>query len=77
MKAYTDYPFTFLGDVEYQKAPMREINVLSYDGDKYCVITVAGIDTEIKLGYVYRNEKNLQRGRQKWLKTVMIELEKK
>jgi hypothetical protein len=53
MKAYTDYPFTFLGDIEGQIAPIRECEVLSYDGDKYCKIIVEGHTTEIKAGYIY------------------------
>lgn len=57
MKAYTDYPFRLLGDLEYKEAPMREIEVLSYDGDKYCNIVVNGILTEIKLGYIYKTPK--------------------
>lgn len=55
MKAWTDYPFTWLlGDAPYQKAPVREIEVLSYDGDKYCRILVCGKDAEIKAGYIYQ-----------------------
>lgn len=54
MKAYTDYPFTFLGDIPNQKAPIREIEVLSYDQDKYCQIIVEGQTTEIKRGYIYQ-----------------------
>jgi hypothetical protein len=53
MKAYTDYPFDFLGDIPYQEAPNREIRVLSYDGNKYCKIMVEGWYTEIKSGYIY------------------------
>lgn len=32
MKAWTDYPFIRLGDLENKKAPIREIEVVSYDG---------------------------------------------
>lgn len=53
MKAYTDYPFEELGDQPYMMAPIREINVISYDGDKYCQIEVGGITTEVKAGYIY------------------------
>jgi len=53
MKAYTDYPFTFLGDVEGLRAPIREIEVLDYDGDKYCNIVVEGHKDSIKSGYIY------------------------
>ena len=56
MKAYTDYPFIWLGDVEGKPAPVREIEVLSYDGDKYCRIRVRGHETTIKSGYIYQVE---------------------
>lgn len=51
--AYTDYPFDFLGDVAGQKAPIREIQVDCYDGNKYVKIFVEGHETEIKSGYIY------------------------
>ena len=50
---WTDYPITELGDEPYTKAPQRNIKVISYDGDKYAVIDVAGIRTSIKGGYCY------------------------
>jgi len=28
MNAFTDYPFTELGDIPYQEAPIREVKVL-------------------------------------------------
>jgi hypothetical protein len=54
MKAWTDYPFVELGDQEYQKAPVREVRVIDYDGNKYCHIEVAGVISEVKIGYLYR-----------------------
>lgn len=51
--AYTDYPFEELGDEPYKKAPVREIKVLSFDGNKYCRILVGDMKTEIKAGYIY------------------------
>lgn len=54
MKAWTDYPFMWLGDTEGLEAPVRGIDVLSYDDDKYCQIIVAGHRAEIKAGYVYK-----------------------
>ena len=53
MKAYTDYPFKVLGDTPGAIAPIRKIKVLSYDGDKYCMIKVDGHYEEIKSGYIY------------------------
>lgn len=54
MKAWTDYPFEWLGDTLHELAPVREIEVLSYDGDKRCRILVAGREEEIKSGYIYQ-----------------------
>lgn len=56
MKAWTDYPFTWLGDVAFKKAPVRQIEVLSYDGNKYCRIKVEDGEDEIKSGYIYTKE---------------------
>ena len=55
MKAWTDYPFELLGDTAGKEAPVREIEVLSYDGDKYCRIKVCGAEDEIKSGYIYQH----------------------
>jgi hypothetical protein len=53
MKAWTDYPFISLGDESGKKAPIRQIDVLSYDGNKYCRVVVEGVEEEIKSGYIY------------------------
>lgn len=53
MKAFTDYPFEELGDEPYVKAPVREVSVISFDGNKYCRILVDGFETEVKAGYLY------------------------
>ena len=55
MKAFTDYPFTELGDEAYKPAPVREVEVVSYDGNKYCKILVEGVELEVKAGYLYKN----------------------
>lgn len=57
-KLYTDYPFIELGDTPQEIAPVREVQLVSYDQNKYCVIVVEGVQTEIKAGYIYT-----QRGR--------------
>ena len=59
MKAWTDYPFTQLGDISGKIAPVREIDVVEYDDDKYCVILITAEDgslltSEIKAGYIYQ-----------------------
>lgn len=56
MKAWTDYPFTWLGDTAGEEAPVREIEVLSYDDNKYCRIRISGEEDEIKAGYIYQRE---------------------
>lgn len=52
-KAWTDYPIRELGDTPYTDAPIRECDVLEYDGDKYCRVIVGGHSVEIKRGYLY------------------------
>jgi len=56
MNAWTDYPFTWLGDTAGMEAPAREIDVLSCDDNKYCRIKVCGGEDEIKSGYIYQAE---------------------
>jgi len=53
MRAWTDYPIAELGDAPYVEAPVRECEILSYDGNKYCKILVAGVRVEVKAGYLY------------------------
>lgn len=53
MIAYTDYPIIELGDIEKLNAPIRECIVRSYDGNKYCLIRVEGVEKEVKAGYLY------------------------
>lgn len=53
MKAFTDYPILELGDISGQEAPIREVNILYYDGDKRCKVIVEGVGEEIKTGYLY------------------------
>lgn len=54
MKAYTDYPILELGDISgEEEAPIREVKILYYDGDKRCKVIVEGVEEEIKTGYLY------------------------
>ena len=53
MLAFTDYPIVELGDVAGKMAPIRQVEVLSYDGDKYCQVSVSGVLITIKSGYLY------------------------
>jgi len=51
MKAFTDYPFSV---DELDDAPVREVEVVSWDGDKYVAIQVGKAKYEIKYGYLYK-----------------------
>lgn len=54
MKAWTDYPIEELGDIPGNEAPVRRCKIVSYDGDKYCRISVNGARETVKRGYLYR-----------------------
>ena len=54
MKAWTDYPFEWLGDIAGKEAPVREVEVISYDDNKYCRIRIGNDVDEIKAGYIYQ-----------------------
>lgn len=58
MKAWTDYPFEQLGDEPYKEAPVREVKIISYDGNKYCKVKIKGFRyaLEVKSGYLYQTE---------------------
>jgi len=52
--AWTDYPLKELGDTPGQEAPVRQVEVLGYDGDKYLTVRVGeNFVTEVKRFYVY------------------------
>lgn len=50
---YTDYPIYQLGDIENERAPIREAKFLWYDGDKYCTVEVEGEVVSFKRYYLY------------------------
>jgi hypothetical protein len=56
---YTDYPFVELGDIECEKAPIRSLKILEYDGDKYCLVDLLPVGRIfwVKTGYIYRDER--------------------
>ena len=54
MIAFTDYPILALGDEPGKPAPIRLCHVRPYDGNKYCRVTVHGVNLEIKSGYLYQ-----------------------
>lgn len=53
--AWTDYPITYLGDAPHQRAPIRKVRVVSWDGDKYAKIhdIHSGYFFSTKVGYLY------------------------
>jgi len=65
MRAWTDYPIVELGDKPGKLAPIRLVDVISYDRNKYCRIRVAGVIDLVKRGYLYK-----QRGRVGEVETV-------
>lgn len=52
-KYWTDYPILELGDLPGKHAPIRECVPITYDGNKYCDVLVAGVKTNFKAGYIY------------------------
>ena len=52
---WTDYPVVELGDIAGEKAPIRRVNVISYDGNKYARVSVEGNGDVlyVKRGYLY------------------------
>lgn len=61
MKLWTDYPIRELGDIDGQPAPVREIELFAYDGDKYARVRLVNecIITSFKSGYIYTEPKRL------------------
>lgn len=54
LNAWTDYPFTSLGDLPGKLAPVRQVEIRAYDNNKYCVVNIAGTLLEVKAGYLYQ-----------------------
>jgi len=53
-KLYTDYPLAILfGDKPRVEAPIREVKLLDFDGDRYCTVEIEGMTADIKFGYIY------------------------
>jgi hypothetical protein len=67
ISGWTDYPFVELGDAAFQPAPIRHVDVVRYDGNKYVTVSLDGSDVllSFKAGYLYR-----QRGRYGQVKTI-------
>lgn len=52
---WTDYPFEELGDAPGKPAPIRHVNVISYDQNKYVTVSFenSGDFLSVKAGYLY------------------------
>ena len=74
MKAFTDVPIVELGDTVGYEAPIREVQVLSFDGDKYFTVQVKGITVKIVAGRIYRNAARYGHGQaidsREWCTTI-------
>ncbi len=71
---FTDYPIAELGDIAGERAPIRQVDLLDYDGDKYVTVRVQGVIEHIKGGYIYpkkmRHRPNSPRIPKRILKTL-------
>ncbi|HET8685206.1 MAG TPA: hypothetical protein VFM18_00925, partial [Methanosarcina sp.] len=53
-KAFTDYPvFDGTDDGNHN---IKEVLVLSYDGDKYATVLYNNFESEVKVGYLWKNK---------------------
>jgi hypothetical protein len=69
-KYWTDYPIVEFGDEPGKKAPLREIQILYYDGDKYITGLVEGVFVSFKRGYVYNVKRHVSCDR-RWRSYVL------
>ena len=51
MLVFTDYPFK-KGE-ERQIVPLRVVEFISYDGDKYAIVRFENLLYDIKIGYLF------------------------
>lgn len=58
MRAWTDYPF-----FSEKPAPIREVHVLGWDRDKYCLIKVEDRMKLVKRAYLYTAPARLEAGK--------------
>lgn len=65
-KMWTTMPCVELGDIPYEKAPVRSVHVLEYDGDKYCTVVFELKHIAlVKAGYLhfYKRDADAQNAR--------------
>ena len=60
---YTDYPFVELGDIPNQLAPIRRVEFICYDNNKYADIIVENRMLSVKLGYLYPEARRFEDGK--------------
>jgi len=53
MQAWTDYPMLHLGDEPEKEAPIREVEVICYDTDKYVIVKLAENDEQVSFKRFY------------------------
>ncbi len=73
--AYTDYPMFHLGDSKGAGSfPIRQVEVVSYDTDKYVVVKdPEGNLIEFKAGYLYSEPGRFSNDRSKWFDVSTVE----
>lgn len=54
MKAWTDYQFQWLENKAGEISTVREIEVISYEGEEYCKIKVGGKFDTIRCNFIYQ-----------------------
>jgi hypothetical protein len=59
LTAWTDYPFAELGDKPNTLAPIRKVEVVDFDGDKYATIKWRNRALTVKSGYLYSSKGRL------------------
>ncbi len=53
--AYTDYPFVELGDTPRKHAPIRRVEIVGYDGNKYATVRIGDKTLSVKAGYLHED----------------------
>lgn len=75
MRVYTDYPMS-LENGHVINSEIVQVDVLSYDRNKYCKVSWNGEIHEIKAGYLHRLP-NLSDKSWKWIYSLPIEINEK
>jgi hypothetical protein len=76
MKAYTDYPMLFRDGLIGGCIPIRRVEVLSYDGNKYCMVKYRGKTHSIKVAYLYKTKRRFEYDKETGYSVEHIDLSK-